>query len=177
MTTAVAAQDARAGSAIDARALRSAMGRFVTGVTVVTNAADEGVHAMTANGFMSVSLDPPLVLVSLGNHTKMAARLQAEDQYGISVLANSQESLARRFAGSTHTMAPPRFIWVNQVPLVASALVHMVARVVDRHHAGDHCLFIGEVEHLSSREGEPLVFHTGAFRLLEVGVRESFVVG
>lgn len=177
MTAAVDAHDVRAGHAMDPRVLRSAMGRFVTGVTVVTNAADEGVHAMTANAFMSVSLDPPLVLVSLGNHTKMAARLLEQDWYGISVLAHSQESLARRFAGSTHTMAAPRFVWVDQVPLVASALVHVVARVVDRHPAGDHTLFIGEIEHLSSREGEPLVFHTGAFRVLEVGLRDSFVVG
>lgn len=159
--------------AVDPRELRSAMGMFATGVTVVTNAAGDGVHAMTANAFMSVSLDPPLVLVSLGNGAKMTARLHEHDRYGVSVLAHSQESLARRFAGVTNSAAP-QFVWISGTPLIASALVHVGVRIIDRHPAGDHTLFIGEVEHIATRRAEPLIFHTGTFTLLQVGVSESY---
>jgi flavin reductase (DIM6/NTAB) family NADH-FMN oxidoreductase RutF len=162
-----------APEAVDPALMRSAMGRFATGVTVITNAVGDDVHAMTANAFMSVSLQPPLVLISLGNRAKMAARLGESDRYGVSVLANSQESIARRFAGSKHPMPPPLFEWLGAVPVLAGSLAQLSARIVDRHVAGDHTLFIGEVENLRTREGEPLLFHTGTFKLVQVAVHES----
>ncbi|MCE3555805.1 flavin reductase family protein [Pseudonocardia sp. RS11V-5] len=159
--------------AVDPALMRPAMGRFATGVTVITNAAGADVHAMTANAFMSVSLDPPLVLISLGNRAKMAARLAESDHYGVSILANSQESVARRFAGSRHPMAPPQFEWLDGVPVVAGSLVQLTTTIVDRHVVGDHTLFVGRVTQLRARDGEPLLFHTGAFKLLQVAVTES----
>ncbi|WPB89324.1 flavin reductase family protein [Streptomyces malaysiensis] len=170
-TTRSPVADTAAG--VDPTVLRSAMGRFATGVTVITNADGEDIHAMTANAFMSVSLAPPLVLISLGNRARMTTRLSGTDRYGVSILAHSQESVARRFAGSKHPMPPPQFEWLGGVPLIASSLVQMTARIVDRHPAGDHTLFIGEVENLKVRDGEPLLFHTGAFKLVQVGVTES----
>lgn len=159
---------------IDPLMMRSAMGSFATGVTVITNADDGGVHGMTANAFMSVSLEPPLVLISLGNKAKMAARLSESDQYGVSILAHSQESVARLFAGPRHPMRPPEFEWLGGVPVIAGSLVQLRARIVDRHLAGDHTLFIGQVEQLEMRDGQPLLFHTGAFKLAQVGVTEPF---
>lgn len=162
-----------APAGVDPAVLRSAMGRFATGVTVITNADGDSIHAMTANAFMSVSLDPPLVLISLGNRARMTARLSGSDHYGVSILAHSQESVARRFAGSKHPMPPPQFEWLGGVPLIAGSLLQLTARIVDRHQAGDHTLFVGRVEHLTVRDGEPLLFHTGAFKLVQVGVTES----
>jgi flavin reductase (DIM6/NTAB) family NADH-FMN oxidoreductase RutF len=159
---------------IDPLMMRSAMGSFATGVTVITNAEGEGVHGMTANAFMSVSLEPPLVLISLGNKAKMASRLSESDHYGVSILAHSQESVARLFAGPRHPMRPPEFEWLGGVPVIAGSLVQLKARIVDRHLAGDHTLFIGQVEHLEMRDGQPLLFHTGAFKLAQVGVTEPF---
>lgn len=173
MTAVVEDTAVDAAPGVDPVLMRSAMGRFATGVTVVTNAMGDEVHAMTANAFMSVSLEPPLVLISLGNRARMAARLSESEHYGVSVLAHSQESVARRFAGSKHPMPPPQFEWLGGVPVIAGSLVRLTTRIVDRHPAGDHTLFIGHVEHLDLRDGEPLLFHTGAFKLVQVGVTES----
>jgi flavin reductase (DIM6/NTAB) family NADH-FMN oxidoreductase RutF len=152
--------------------LRSAMGRFATGVTIVSTRLDDGVHAMTANAFMSVSLDPPLVMVSLGNRSRMAGMLEVGSSYGVTVLTNAQESLARHFAGSARS-ANPAFQWFDDVPVVAAGAVQLAATVVDAHPAGDHTLFIGEVTQLASRDAEPLIFHTGAFKLVQVAMSDE----
>ncbi|MGQ4615962.1 flavin reductase [Nocardia sp. R7R-8] len=171
--TAAMQEDIAASAQIDPLVMRAAMGRFATGVTVITNDIGGEVHAMTANAFMSVSLDPPLVLISLGNKARMAARLAGAQHYGVSILAHSQESIARRFAGSKHPMPPPQFEWLGAVPVVAGSLVQLTTRIIDRHPAGDHTLFIGQVEQVNLRDGQPLLFHTGAFKLVQVGVTES----
>ena len=84
---------------IDPGAMRRTLGRFTTGVTVVTTAQGSEIHAMTANAFTSVSLDPPLVLVSVDHRTRMHALLPDTRRYGVSVLASDQERVAWHFAG------------------------------------------------------------------------------
>jgi flavin reductase (DIM6/NTAB) family NADH-FMN oxidoreductase RutF len=156
-----------------ARELRQVMGRFATGVTVVTTAHRDTIHGMTANAFLSVSLRPPLVLVSLGR-CRMSEMLPRTGRYGVSVLASDQEQYAAHFAGQRAADVPPSFVWENEFPLLDGALAHVGCRVVDVHTAGDHVLWIGEVEHLSHREGEPLLFYTGRFGTLrEVSDRAS----
>lgn len=147
------------------RSLRDAMGRFATGVTVITTSDDGEVHGMTANGFMSVSLDPPLVLVSLGR-CRMAEMLPRTRRYGVSVLNAGQRHLAAHFAGMEVAPEPVGFTWRGDLPFLDGALAHVGCRVFDMHAAGDHVLWIGEVEHLRHREGEPLLFYTGAFRTI-----------
>jgi flavin reductase (DIM6/NTAB) family NADH-FMN oxidoreductase RutF len=154
-----------------ARALRQVMGRFATGVTVVTTIDRDTIHGMTANAFLSVSLRPPLVLVSLGQ-CRMSEMLPRTGRYGVSVLACDQEHFAAHFAAQRHSMVPPEFVWEHGLPLLDGALAHLVCRVVDVHPAGDHVLWIGEVEHVHHRDGEPLLFYTGRFGTLrEVGER------
>ena len=160
-------------SSIDPHRFRSVMGRFATGVTVVSTAHGGGVHAMTANGFLSVSLDPPLVLISLGR-CRMAQLLPTTARFGISVLAEDQRALSRHFAGRPQADAVPRFEEVNGVPLLAGSVAHIGCRVVDTHPAGDHTLFVGEVEHLAQFEARPLVFHSGAYSSLRVGLTDDF---
>lgn len=156
-----------------ARELRQVMGRFATGVTVVTTAHQDTIHGMTANAFLSVSLRPPLVLVSLGR-CRMSQMLPRTGHYGVSVLAADQEHLAAHFAGQRVSPAPPAFVWEGDFPLLDGALAHVGCRVVDVHTAGDHVLWIGEVKHLGHREGEPLLFYTGRFGTLrEVSARAS----
>ena len=147
------------------RELRTVMGHFATGVTVVTTMHRETVHGMTANSFLSVSLRPPLVLVSLGR-CKMAEMLPRSGRYGISVLAHDQEKLAAHFAGRPVEGAEPQFVIDHDMALLDGALAHVVCRVVDAHEAGDHVLWIGEVEHLSHRDAEPLLFYAGRFGTL-----------
>jgi flavin reductase (DIM6/NTAB) family NADH-FMN oxidoreductase RutF len=153
------------GRATAPRRLRNAMGRFATGVTVITTAEDDQVHAMTANGVLSVSLDPPLVLVSLGR-CRMAEMLPRTGRYGISVLAESQEHLAAHFAGQATSDHLPDFDWRHGLPFIPDALAHLGCRVAELHQAGDHCLWIGRVEHMEHTDGDPLLFYSGRFHKL-----------
>jgi flavin reductase (DIM6/NTAB) family NADH-FMN oxidoreductase RutF len=156
-------------------ALRKALGRFVSGVTVVTTGSErdaEGIHGMTANAFTSVSLEPPLVLVSIATKAKMDARIARCGRYGVSILCREQEPVSLHFAGGKPCPERVRFVERGGVPLLDGALVHLVCSVYDSHPAGDHTLHVGRVDELWSQHGEPLVFFTGTFRALEI-VRED----
>src|SRR5947209_13047899 len=149
-----------------AKGMRQVMGRFATGVTVVTTVERDTVHGMTANGFLSVSLRPPLVLVSLGR-CRMNEMLPRSGRYGVSVLAYDQQHFAAHFAAQKAAPVEPTFSWQNGLPLLDGALAHLVCRVVDVHRAGDHVLWIGEVEYLAHRDDEPLLFYTGRFGTMQ----------
>ena len=146
-------------------ALRRTLGMFATGVTVVTALKDDQVHGMTANAFMSVSLEPPLVLISVDRRTKMCALLHEGMHYGVSVLCESQAALSDRFAGRS-AEEEPRFLVVKETPLVGGALAHFVARVEKSYWGGDHSLFLGRVEYARQNEGTPLLFHGGRYEKL-----------
>ena len=121
---------------------------------------------MTANGFLSVSLRPPLVLVSLGR-CKMNEMLPRSGRYGVSVLSHDAAALRRAFRGPESLPVEPTFTWQSGLPLLDGALAHLVCRVVDVHRAGDHVLWIGEVEYLDHRDDEPLLFYTGRFGTMQ----------
>jgi flavin reductase (DIM6/NTAB) family NADH-FMN oxidoreductase RutF len=156
----------------DQRRFRDALGTFATGVTIVTTRSDELVHGMTANGFMSVSLDPALVVVSIATRARMHAVLGETGRYGVSVLACEQGHISQHFAGRPVDGREIPLIDVAGMPLVEGALTHVVTRVVDAHPAGDHTLFIGEVEHFAHRPGDPLIFHSGGYRSLMASAEE-----
>jgi flavin reductase (DIM6/NTAB) family NADH-FMN oxidoreductase RutF len=121
---------------------------------------------MTANAFVSVSLDPPLVLVSLDNRSYMHRILPFVGQYGISVLAENQEPLSNHFAGRTVEGIHIRFGMGKGVPLLDGAVAHFVVNVMDAHPAGDHTLYIGHVESFEAYEGKPLLFYAGQYQQL-----------
>ncbi len=145
---------------------RSALGRFASGVTVVTTQVEKQTHGMTANAFVSVSLDPPLVLVSLDNRSYLHRILPSTGRYGVSVLAQDQQMLSNHFAGSTVQGLHIRFTTRNGVPLIEGAVAYFVVEVFDAHPAGDHTLYIGRVEHFESRDDKPLLFYAGKYREL-----------
>ena len=150
-------------------ALRKTLGMFATGVTVITTREGDQVHGMTANAFMSVSLEPPLVLISVDRRTKMCALLYTGRYFGVSVLAEGQAKLSDRFAGRTPLDAAvePRFEVVHDTPLVAGALAHFSANIVRSYWGGDHSLFLGQVEYARYTEGgSPLLFHGGRYERL-----------
>jgi flavin reductase (DIM6/NTAB) family NADH-FMN oxidoreductase RutF len=146
-------------------ALRRTLGMFATGVTVITTLKGDEVHGMTANAFMSVSLEPPLVLISVDRRTKMCSMLHEGMPYGVSVLCATQAALSDRFAGRS-TEADPRFQIVRETPLVDGALAHFVARVERSYWGGDHSLFLGRVEYARQNPGTPLLFHGGRYEKL-----------
>jgi flavin reductase (DIM6/NTAB) family NADH-FMN oxidoreductase RutF len=150
-----------------ALAFRRTLGMFATGVTVLTTRVGEQVHGMTANAFMSVSLSPPLVLVSIDRRARMGALLHEGTRFGVSVLEARQTALSDRFAGRTADELPEAtFELVHETPLVDGALAHLVARVVRSYWGGDHSLFLGQVEFARYGEGRPLLFHGGRYELL-----------
>ena len=150
-------------------AFRRTLGMFATGVTVLTTRVREQVHGMTANAFMSVSLRPPLVLISIDRRAKMGALLHEGTHFGVSVLEAKQTGLSDRFAGRVADDPPEAtFEIVHETPLVEGALAHLVARVVRSYWGGDHSLFLGQVEFARYGAGRPLLFHGGRYeRLIE----------
>jgi flavin reductase (DIM6/NTAB) family NADH-FMN oxidoreductase RutF len=150
-----------------ALAFRRTLGMFATGVTVLTTRVADQVHGMTANAFMSVSLQPPLVLISIDRRARMGALLHQGTRFGVSVLEAKQTGLSDRFAGRVSDDPPEAtFEIVHETPLVEGALAHLVARVVRSYWGGDHSLFLGQVEFARYGEGRPLLFHGGRYERL-----------
>lgn len=142
---------------------RRTLGMFATGVTVITTRVGDQVHGMTANAFMSVSLAPPLILISIDRRARLNALLHEGARYGVSVLEEHQSGLSDRFAGRTAVGPEPVFEIVHDTPLVEDALAHLVARVVRSYWGGDHSLFLGRVEYVRYGDGRPLLFHGGRY--------------
>lgn len=150
----------------NSRRFRNALGRFASGITVITVDYEDRIHGMTANAFVSVSLDPPLVLVSLDNRSNMHRILPNASRFGISVLAHDQEALSNHFAGHSVPGLQVRFITHERVSLLEGAVAHFVVRVTDIHPAGDHTLYVCHVEYFESREEKPLLFFGGRYQQL-----------
>jgi flavin reductase (DIM6/NTAB) family NADH-FMN oxidoreductase RutF len=145
---------------------RDALGRFATGVTVVTALENGKTHGMTANAFLSLSLDPPLVLTSLNNRSQMRRILPAAGRFGVSVLAAHQRGLSDHFAGIPTDAETIQFKNRAGVALLEGAVAHFVARIVDIYSAGDHTLFLGEVEYVEHHQDKPLLFYAGKYQQL-----------
>lgn len=149
---------------IDPRELRTCLGHFATGVTVVTCEADGAPHGATVNSFTAVSLDPPLVLVSLHRDSR-AARLLEGRPFTVNVLAEEQAALARHFAGRGGAGTPR---WIPSpaglAPRLAGSLATVSCTPWAAYDGGDHLLFLGRVEEFAvRRDGRPLVFYRGEF--------------
>ena len=148
-------------------AFRRTLGMFATGVTIITTQAGDQVHGMTANAFMSVSLQPPLVLISVDKRAKMNALLHEGVRFGVNVLADDQRELSDHFAGRAADRAPEaRFTLIHDTPLIDGALAHLVARAERSYWGGDHSLFLGRVEYARYGTGTPLLFHGGQYEQL-----------
>lgn len=160
--------DHGAPDAIDPQAFRAVMGRFATGVTVVTYLADGEPAAMTANAFMSVSLSPPLVLVSVRRTSRFASQVMRGDRYGVSFLHEGQEHLSRHFGGQPIPSLKSPFVACGDMPVIEGALAQVVATVEDVHPAGDHLLYVGRVERLTQGPAaQPLLFSGGQYRQVQ----------
>jgi flavin reductase (DIM6/NTAB) family NADH-FMN oxidoreductase RutF len=152
-------------------ALRETLGMFATGVTVLTTRVADQIHGMTANAFMSVSLEPPLVLISVDRRTKMCSLLYEGRRFAVSVLAADQHALSDRFAGRAPEADPtPGFAMVHETPLVEGSAAQFVAHVVRSYWGGDHSLFLGQVEYARrAPDAVPLLFHGGQYARLVSG--------
>ena len=148
---------------------RNAMAALPTGVTVVSAAGPDGPAGATANAVSSLSIEPMLMLACLDRGSRTLLAVQAANRFGISVLHTGQEQLARSFA----TKAPVADKWRgvawserDGIPAIDGALAWIACDLRDVIAGGDHVIVTGEVTDLESGEGEPLVFHRGAYRPL-----------
>ena len=155
-------------AAIDPREFRRALGHFATGVTVITTEVQGATHGMTANAFMSVSLNPPLVVVAIDQRARINQFLAESGRYGVSVLAVHHDKLSAHFAGRPQEDVEFQFVRRQEMPLIHDAVVHVVARVAAVHSAGDHTLYVGGVEYLDWQDGHPLLFYAGRYRQLDM---------
>ena len=146
------------------RAFRDALGRFATGVTVVTCASAAGPVGITANSFTSVSLDPPLVLWSIARSSSRFAAFASAPAFAIHVLGVEERDLAARFTrGGAGFDGLDWSFDAAGTPVIAGTLARFDCRLHAAHDGGDHLILIGAVGTASLREGAPLVFAQGHF--------------
>jgi flavin reductase (DIM6/NTAB) family NADH-FMN oxidoreductase RutF len=150
---------------------RKAMGSFATGVTVITVDYESEVHGMTANAFASVSLDPMLVLVCVDHKARTHTHLHAKKRFGVNVLAENQRAVSEYYADPTpdhryaEREAGARFDRTQHgTPVLHGALAYLECRLHTAQDAGDHTIFIAEVEDVVVRAGDPLLYFRGEYR-------------
>jgi flavin reductase (DIM6/NTAB) family NADH-FMN oxidoreductase RutF len=156
---------------LDARGLRSCFGHFATGVTVVSYEADGEVRGATLNSFTSVSVDPPLILISLARAARSCQAL-AGRPFVVNVLSEDQLDLALHFAGRTRPGLQIPWVERSQVPRLRGGVAWLQCQPWAAHEGGDHVLFLGEVVHYDSRRGNPLTFYRGNFRSMGLALYE-----
>ncbi|MGJ9385051.1 flavin reductase family protein [Salipaludibacillus sp. CF4.18] len=140
------------------------MGRFTTGVTVITTEVDGEVHGMTANAFMSVSLEPKLVQISVANKAKMLNLISESGTYTVNILSGDQQDISMQFAGQNKEDKEVEFETFEGLPIIKNSIVSLACKIYDTHEAGDHTLFIGEVLNLKIQDGDPLVYFEGKYK-------------
>jgi flavin reductase (DIM6/NTAB) family NADH-FMN oxidoreductase RutF len=150
----------------DGRQLRNALGRFPTGVTVITARAPDGkMEGLTANSFAALSLDPPLVLWSINHNSPSVAGFKASGHFAINVLRADQTDLSHRFATKReHKFEGLDFAeGVGGSPVLGGVLATFECEITQMIEGGDHLLFVGRVHKLAYGEGEPLIFNAGKY--------------
>lgn len=158
--------DLRLSAEWDKRSLRTTLGRFATGVTIVTTRGRDGsCIGLTVNSFSALSLDPPLVLWSLGKSQGSLDAFRNCSQFAINVLSESQIALSQRFSSPVGD----RFAGVDfdcsddGIPLIGGCAAYFLCNIYQHMELGDHLLFIGQVERLGMTRDRALLFHDGAY--------------
>jgi flavin reductase (DIM6/NTAB) family NADH-FMN oxidoreductase RutF len=153
-------------STIDPRDFRNALGTYATGVTIITAAGADGKpYGLTCNSFASVSLNPPLVLWSLGMVSQGLSIFQNASHFTVNVLGASQQALATKFAKS----AEDKFQGVEwtaglgRAPILKDSIASFQCRAANRYYGGDHVIFLGAVEAYTYNRQEPLLFARGGY--------------
>jgi flavin reductase (DIM6/NTAB) family NADH-FMN oxidoreductase RutF len=163
--------------AVDPQQLRSCLGHFATGVTVVTCDNDGRPHGATVNAFAAVSLDPALVVVSLDRRAR-ASRYLEDTPFTVNVLRARQDGLARHFAGQSAVDSVEWALPTNgRPPRLVGSLAYLECEPWRTYDGGDHQLFLGEVTEFEYHGGDPLVFYRGQFRGLVPALDETLWLG
>lgn len=163
----------------DQRAFRNALGAFPTGVAIVSARSPSGERlGMTVSSFNSVSLDPPLILLSLARAAKSFAAWSSVERFAVNILSEQQEQLSNRFArplGEKWTGAAA-VAGETGVPVMPNALAVFECALHARHDGGDHEIFVGRVLSFrtsSHKQDLPLIFFGGRYRRLDTGFKDA----
>lgn len=151
---------------MDNRLFRNAMGNFATGVTVIATETRDGPHGMTANAFMSQSLTPKLIIISLKRDAQMLHKIKESGHFSVNILSEEQQELSMIFAGQKESAGEVEFDYLGGKPVLPGALTQVACDVKSEYVEGDHTLFIGEVTDIHLEEGDPLIFSKGRYRTL-----------
>jgi flavin reductase (DIM6/NTAB) family NADH-FMN oxidoreductase RutF len=158
---------------VDTIAFRHTVSTFATGVTVITTGRDGEYHAMTANAFLSLSLEPVTVLVSVEKSAHTYPLIERSDAFTVNILAEDQEEVSRMFASKAmqekHTLKDTEvMLGKNGVPIIPNCLAFIQCRTIQKYDAWDHTLFIGEVtEAQVLRDVPPLAYFRSSYRRLQ----------
>jgi len=156
--------------AISADEFRKCLGSWASGVTVVTTCADGVIHGMTVSDFSGTSLSPPLVTVCAATDSNTTRMIAEGECFAVNVLSQEQQDLSNHF--SSRKTENSRFEGVDYTqaatgaPLLTGAVVQMDCRLVAQHPAGDHVLYVGQIEHAVMNDAEPLIYFCGQYRAL-----------
>lgn len=146
------------------------MTRWASGVSIVTTRLGERIHGMTVSDFSGASLDPPLVTICCNRESRTAELIAEAGCFAVNVLAADQAELSDRFASSKTEQS--RFqgleteVFETGSPIIRGGLANFDCSVVARHQAGDHVIYLGSVEAARVRDGEPLLYFSGGYRVL-----------
>jgi len=154
---------------ISEQSFRTALGQYATGITIITaRDTDNTPIGMTANSFVSVSLDPPLVLWSVGKTSPLYTGFAAASHYAVHVLDAGQQSLSHRFANDSLDKFAGLDIrsGIGQLPLLRQHAALFQCEVTDRYEAGDHLILVGQVLDIQHESRDPLIFFSGTYRRL-----------
>jgi flavin reductase (DIM6/NTAB) family NADH-FMN oxidoreductase RutF len=158
---------------IDPALFRAVMGSFASGVTVITTERNGQIRGMTANAFMSGSLDPPLCVISVAKRARTHAILVETGHFGVSILAQDQEKLSGNFAGGPIADLDPAFVHVGRTPVLAEASATLTAEIVASYGCGDHTIFIGRITYMQAQHRPPLVTHRGRYASLSYSAERA----
>nr|WP_246570172.1 flavin reductase family protein [Lentibacillus saliphilus] len=147
------------------------MGQFTTGVTIITAQVGEEVRGMTANAFMSVSMNPKLVLISVDEKATLNQYIQGSGQFAVNILNDHQRDMSAYFAGQSDNIRSIDFQWFAGMPTIEGAIVKLACDVYDMKTAGDHLLYIGQVKDICLNDGDPLVFYGGQYHQVTESVQ------
>jgi flavin reductase (DIM6/NTAB) family NADH-FMN oxidoreductase RutF len=154
---------------IDPDLFRSVLGRFSTGVTIMTARDDTSDHGMTVSAFASLSLEPPLILMCVAHDATMAPVITKATDFVVNILSDSQEALSRRFSSKLDD----RFAGIGftrgerDIVILDDVLAWMECHIVDRHVAGDHTIIVGGVDRAGVRDARPLLYYRSGYAQLE----------
>ncbi len=151
---------------INALEFRETLGRWPSGVTVVTMRDGESIHGITVSAFSSLSLEPPLIGVAIARRARAHAYLERLPSFGVSVLNADQQHLSEHFAGRPVELSESPFEEFGGLPLIRGALAHVACTIAQRVPVGDHTLYVGQIELTRLGEQAPLAYHRGAYRRL-----------